>query len=115
MWLLFLSIFLQSFVIQAFPVFTFTGTSSDSSENASFSYLEADVDLPDTFILCSSVKQARFDDVGFLSVSGKDSLEWLRLDHRTYLQAEAQKPPDSGGWRAKNFSDEARACNYRDK
>ena len=96
MWLLFLPIFLQSKVTEAFPVFTFTGTSSDSSENLSFAYLEADVKLPDTFILCSSVKQARFDDVGFLSVSGKDSLEWLRLDHRTYLQAEAQKPPDSG-------------------
>ena len=86
MWLLFTSLLLNSFVIQAFPVFTFNGT-TDSSTTPSFAFLDADVDLPDTFILCSSVKQARFDYVSFCSISGEDSLEWMRVEFRTYSKA----------------------------
>ena len=82
MWLLFLPILLHNFVIQAFPVFTFNGT-SDSSATPSFAFLVSEVDLPDIFILCSSVKQARFDDVGFFSITGKDTREWLRVNLRT--------------------------------
>ena len=88
MWLLFTSLLLNSFVIQAFPVFTFNGT-TDSSATPSFAFLDADVDLPDTFILCSSVKQARFesDYISFCSISGEDSLEWMRVEFRTYSKA----------------------------
>ena len=86
MWPLFVSLLLNSFVIQAFPVFTFNGT-PDSLATPSFAYLVSDVELPDTFIICSSIKQARFDDVSFYSISGKDSLEWMRVEFRTYSKA----------------------------
>ena len=86
MWLLFFSLLLNSFVIQAFPVFTFNGT-TDSSATPSFANFNADFNLPDTFILCSSIKQARFDDVSFCSIAGKDSLEWMRVEFRTYSKA----------------------------
>ena len=86
MWPLFVSLLLNSFVIQAFPVFTFNGT-PDSLATPSFAYLVSDVELPDTFIICSSIKQARFDDVSFYSISGKDSLEWMRVEFRTYSNA----------------------------
>ena len=86
MWLSFLSLLLNSFVIQAFPVFTFNGT-TDSLATPSFAYLVSDVQLPDTFIICSSIKQARFDDVSFYSISGKDSFEWMRVEFRTYSKS----------------------------
>ena len=73
-------------MIQAFPVFTFSGT-TDSLAIPSFASLDVEVDLPDNFILCSSSKQARFDEVGFFSIAGKDLSEWLRVDFRTYSQA----------------------------
>ena len=86
MWLLFLPTLLQSLEIQAFDVFTFNGT-SDSSATPSFAYyMVDDVNLPDKFILCSSIKLATFDDVSFFSIAGKDKWEWLRLDFRTFLQ-----------------------------
>ena len=77
MWLLLFSLIIHCKVVQPFPVFTFNGTSSTSTPTPSYAYLVNDVDLPDKFILCTSVKQARFDDVGFYVISGKDSGEWL--------------------------------------
>ena len=86
MWVLILSLLLNSFVIQAFPVFTFNGTIGPSG-SSSFTYLATDVKLPDTFIICSSIKQARFDDASFYSISGNDSLEWMRVKFHTYSKA----------------------------
>ena len=87
MWLPVLPIILHSYlVIQAFPVFTFSGT-ADSSAAPSFASLKVEVDLPDNFILCSSSKQARFDEVGSFSVAGKDPKEWLSVDFRIYSEA----------------------------
>ena len=77
MWLLLFSLIIHCKVVQLFPVFTFNGTSPSSTPTPSYAYLVNDVDLPDKFILCTSVKQARFDDVGFYVISGKDSKEWL--------------------------------------
>ena len=77
-----LSLLLHSVVTEAYPVFTFNGTSS--RKEPSFAYLVKDVDLPERFSLCSSVKQARFDDVGFYTIDGEDSVEWLSMEFRTY-------------------------------
>ena len=85
MWPLFLPILLHSLEILAFPVFTFNDT-SHSSASPSFASLEVEVDLPDNFILCSSSKLARFDEVGFFSIAGKDFQRWLTVDFRTYSQ-----------------------------
>ena len=49
------------------PVFTFNGTTA-SSAGPSIAHLDKDLQLPGKFIFCSSVKQARFDNVGFYSV-----------------------------------------------
>ena len=82
--LLCLPILLHSSVLQAFPVFTYNGTAeSNSLATPSFAFLDADVNLPDNFMICSSTKQARFDGVSFFSIAGKDSREWLRLDFHT--------------------------------
>ena len=62
MWILSVTVLLPAVV--AFPVFTFNESSS-SKPAPSFADLAKDVDLPNSFILCSSVKHARFDDVGF--------------------------------------------------
>ena len=86
MWVLLLSLLLNSLMIQAFPVFTFNGTGGPSG-SPSFAYLATDVELPDNFIICSSIKQARFDDLSFYYISGKDSLEWMRVEFRTYSKA----------------------------
>ena len=86
MWLLFLPILLHVFVIQAIQVFTFNAT-PESSSTTSFASLVSEVDLPDTFILCSSIKQARFDHVGFYIIPGKDSFEWMRVEFRTFLKS----------------------------
>ena len=59
MWFLLLNILHCS---SAFPIFAFDGSSTLS---LSFTTLVKDVRLPDVYILCLSVKQARFD---FLSV-----------------------------------------------
>ena len=83
---LFMSMLLNSIVIHAFPIFTFNGT-SDSSATPSFASLVNDVDLPDIFILCSSSKQARFDDVGFYSIAGKDSGAWLTIQFHPHTKA----------------------------
>ena len=77
MWLLLFSLIIHCKVVQPFPVFTFNGTSPTSTPTPSYAYLVNDVDLLNKFILCASMKQARFDDVGFYVISGKDSDEWL--------------------------------------
>ena len=76
-WLFLFSVFLHRNVVQSFPVFTFNDTSSSPTATPSYIYLVNDLNLPDKFILCTSVKQARFDDIGFFVISGKDSGEWL--------------------------------------
>ena len=85
MWLLILLLLSYCNVLQTFHVFTFNGTSPTSTANLSYAYLVNDVDLPDKFILCTSVKQARFDDVGFYVISGKDSGEWLTTQFTKFL------------------------------
>ena len=72
MWLLILSLLFLCNVVQPFPVFTFNGTSSISTATSSYAYLVNNLDLPDKFVLCTSVKQARFDDVGFYVISGRE-------------------------------------------
>ena len=61
--------------IKAFPVFTYGG-SLDPSEAPSFASLVTDVQLPETFIICSSSKEATFDDVGFYTILRDDSSDW---------------------------------------
>ena len=70
----------------AFPVFIFDGT-SQLTGSPSFFTLVKDVRLPDVFILCLSVKQARFDGVSFFSVYGKDSQEWMKMKLQTFSNA----------------------------
>ena len=82
-----LCVFFQMFAVEAFLVFTFNET-LDPSVSTSFATFVGDPDIPDDiFILCISVKQARFDDVGFCSVQGKDSSEWIRLEFRKFSDA----------------------------
>ena len=81
------SVFFQSFAIEAFTVLTFNET-LESSGSTSFATFVGDLGIPDdNFILCASVKQARFDDVGFCSVAGRDSSEWIRLEFRKFSDA----------------------------
>ena len=84
MWLLILLLFSNSNVVHPFPVFTFNGTFSSPTATPSYAHLVNNIDLPDTFILCTSVKQARFDDVGFYVISGEDSGDWLTTQFSTY-------------------------------
>ena len=77
MWLLLLSLLFHCNAVQPFPVFTFNDTFSTPTPTPSYAYLVNNLDLPDKFILCTSVKQARFDSVGFYVISGKDSDEWF--------------------------------------
>ena len=90
MWLLIILLVSHCNAAQPFQVFTFNGTSSTSTPTPSYAYLVNDLDLFDKFILCTSVKQARFDDVGFYVISGKDSDGWLitqftKLKNETWL------------------------------
>ena len=71
-------LFFNNIVVQAFPVFTFDG-SLDHSESPSFASLVGDVKLPETFIVCSSSKEATFNGVGLYTIFGEDSREWLTL------------------------------------
>ena len=64
--------------VDAFPVFTFSDTFYPPAP-PSFASLSRNVELPDTFILCSSSKQARFDDLGFYTILGADGGEWLTI------------------------------------
>ena len=75
MWPSLLFILLYSFMVEAFPVFSFTGNTSPQKP-PSYAFLVEEV-LLDNFVLCSSTKQAMFDDVGFYTINGNDSQEWL--------------------------------------
>ena len=72
------------FLVEAHPVFTFNSTPSPEEKSLSYAFLVRDVQLPDNFILCSSIKQARFDDVGFYTIDGQDSQEWLAMEFQTF-------------------------------
>ena len=84
MWLLIILLVSHCNVAQPLQVFTFNGTFPTSTPTPSYAYLVNDLDLLDKFILCTSVKQARFDDVGFYVISGKDSGEWLTTQLRAF-------------------------------
>ena len=75
-----ISILLRGFLVEAYPVFTFHSPPSSWEESPSYAYLVKDIHLPDKFTLCSSIKQARFDDVGFFTIHGQDSQEWLEME-----------------------------------
>ena len=76
-------IFFDFVAVQAFPVFTFDGF-LDHSETPSFASLAADVKLPDNFIVCSSSKEATFNEVGLYSIHGENSRDWLTLSIRPF-------------------------------
>ena len=59
-------------------MFTFSDTFYPPAP-PSFASLTRKVELPDTFILCSSSKQARFDFRGFYAVLGEDGDQWLTI------------------------------------
>ena len=69
---------LQSSSAKAFPVFTFTETFYPPA-SPSFASLTRNVELPNTFTLCSSSKQARFNNRGSFSVLGADGRQWLSV------------------------------------
>ena len=83
-WLFLISTFLQSLV--ALPVFTYNGTAA-SQGASSIAILDTEVELPDSFIFCASVKQARFDDTRFYSLAGRDSRQWMKMRFRTFPDA----------------------------
>ena len=71
-------LFFNFIVVEAFPVFTFDGF-LDPSETPSFASLVGDIKLPDNFIVCSSSKEATFNQVGLYTILGEDSRDWLTL------------------------------------
>ena len=74
-----ISILLFNYIaIQSFPVFSYDG-SLDHSEGPSFASLAADVKLPDNFIVCSSSKEATFNEVGIYSIFGDEYRDWLTV------------------------------------
>ena len=73
MWTLLKIIFFNFIVVQAFPVFTFDGF-FHHSETPSFASLVAEVHLPKSFIVCSSSKEALFNEVGLYTILGEDSM-----------------------------------------
>ena len=84
MWRSLFFILLNNFMAESFPVFSFTGITSPQKSPSS-AFLVEEILLPDNFVLCSSVKQAMFDDVGFYTINGNDSQEWLGMEFRTFF------------------------------
>ena len=80
-WLLLLQTFFRC--SETFPFFSYNGSLSSTRASPSFAFLAKDVKLPKIFVLCCSIKQARFDDVGFYSVLGEDSQGWLQVRFQT--------------------------------
>ena len=72
---------LNFYDVQAFEVFTYEANWNDST-HLSYASLSHDVDLPKSFILCTSSKEATFNDVGMYSIYGEDSTEWLIVSIR---------------------------------
>ena len=64
-------------------MFTFNDTFYPA-EPPSFASLTRKVELPDSFILCSSSKQVRFDDQGAYFVLGEDGSHWLSVSFEHY-------------------------------
>ena len=79
-------LFVLNPAVLGFPVFTFSDTFYPPAP-PSFASLTRKVELPDTFILCSSSKQARFDNLGFFSILGEDGTHWLSVVFWQYTQA----------------------------
>ena len=79
MWPLLLLILINSLAIEAYPVLVFNNTQSLKKQDPSYAFLAKEVHLPEEFTLCSSIKQARFDDVGFFTIRGqtpKNGWKW---------------------------------------
>ena len=64
--------------VPAFPVFTFSDSFYPPAP-PSFASLTRNVELPNTFILCSSSRLARIDDRGIFSILGQDGSQWLSV------------------------------------
>ena len=71
-------LFFNFIVVEAFPVFTFDGF-LHHSETPSFASFVGNIKLPDKFIVCSSSKEATFNQVGLYTILGEDSKDWLTL------------------------------------
>ena len=71
-------LFFNYIAVQAFPVFSFDGF-LDHSESPSFASFVGDVKLPNNFIVCSSSKEATFNEDGLYTIIGKESKAWLTL------------------------------------
>ena len=84
--LLLVFLLLNGFAIQAFEVFTYD-VYWGNSIGPSYASLSHDVNLPESFILCTSSKEATFNDVGMYSIYGEDSIEWMIMSIRPGLQA----------------------------
>ena len=84
LWVLFFPILLQILVVECFPIFNFNSSCSTSTATSSYAFLAKDMDLPSGFIFCSSIKQARYDHIGFFSVDGRDSPDWMRMQFLTF-------------------------------
>ena len=84
--LLLVFLLFNGFAIQAFEVFTYDVHWGDSIA-PSYASLSRDVNLPESFILCTSSKEATFNDVGMYSIYGEDSTEWMIMSIRPGLQA----------------------------
>ena len=83
-WPLLLLILINSLVIEAYSVLVFNNTQSLIKQDPSYAFLAKDVYLPEKFTLCSSIKQARFDDVGFFTIHAQDSQEWLEMEFESF-------------------------------
>ena len=73
-----LLVIINFIAVQTFPVFTFDEL-LDASETPSFASLVANVKLPETFIVCSSSKEASFGRAPVYSIFGEDLSEWLTM------------------------------------
>ena len=71
-------ILMHSMRVKAISVFTFSDNFYPI-EPPSFASLTRNIVLPDAFILCSSSRQARFDDRVFYSVLGEKNEPWLSV------------------------------------
>ena len=83
MWFLLIQLLQSSSALEVYPVFTFNDTFYPA-EPPSFASLTRKVELPDSFILCSSSKQVRFDDQGAYFVLGEDGSHWLSVSFEHY-------------------------------
>ena len=78
--LLLVFLLLNGFAIQASEVFTYDVHWSDSIA-PSYASLSRDVNLPESFILCTSSKEATFNDVGMYSLVAGAWTERKKMFH----------------------------------